>query len=160
MLTGDNEEVAKKVSNEIGVTHYNSELLPQEKVNIVEKMLSNKEEHEELCFIGDGINDAPTLMRADIGISMGAIGSDAAIEASDIVLMHDNLEGLNIMKKISQKTMRIVFQNIIFAIGIKVIVLFLSAFGLSNMWLGVFADVGVAVIAILNAMRVNSKYKI
>lgn len=156
MLTGDNEAIAKEVASKLGVTSYKASLLPQNKVEEVEALLSKKKEKEYLSFVGDGINDAPVLMRSDIGISMGGVGSDAAIEASDIVLMKDDLNGLQLAKKIAKKTMRIVFENIIFALGIKVLVLILSAFGYSNMWLGVFADVGVAVLAILNAMRCSS----
>ena len=112
-----------------------------------------------MCFVGDGINDAPVLMRSDIGIAMGGVGSDAAIEASDIVLMHDDLTGIGTAKRIAKKTMRIVFENIIFALGIKLIILILSALGITNMWFAVFGDVGVAVIAILNAMRAARKSK-
>ena len=111
-----------------------------------------------LCFVGDGINDAPVLVRSDIGIAMGGVGSDAAIEASDIVLMDDNLKGLLIGKKIAKKTLRIVYENIFIALGIKLAILILSALGYANMWLAVFGDVGVAILAILNAIRVNSKY--
>ena len=159
MLTGDNEEVANNVASKLQVTEYKASLLPQDKVQEVENLLNNKGKDDVLCFVGDGINDAPVLMRSDIGISMGAVGSDAAIEASDIVLMYDNLEDISLAKRIAHKIMLIVFENIIFALGVKVAVLILSALGLSNMWLGVFADVGVAILAILNAMRANSKYK-
>lgn len=160
MLTGDNEAIASHVAKEIGVTEYQSSLLPQNKVEVVEHLLSSKKENELLCFIGDGINDAPVLMRSDIGISMGGVGSDAAIEASDIVLMTDRLTGISTAKRIAKKTMTIVMENIIFALGVKITVLILSAIGMSNMWLGVLADVGVAVLAILNAMRCgNSKEK-
>ncbi|MDE7263101.1 MAG: cadmium-translocating P-type ATPase [Anaeroplasmataceae bacterium] len=153
MLTGDNETIAKAVATRLGVTSYKASLLPQNKVEEVEGLLARKKEKEYLSFVGDGINDAPVLMRSDIGISMGSVGSDAAIEASDIVLMQDDLRGLHIAKRIARKTMRIVFENIIFALGVKAVVLVLSALGYSNMWLGVFADVGVAILAILNAMR-------
>lgn len=156
MLTGDNEYIAANVAGKIGVTSYKSSLLPQNKVEEVEKLLKSQNNKEYLSFVGDGINDAPVLMRSDIGISMGGVGSDAAIEASDIVLIDDNLKGISTAKKIARKTMRIVFENIIFAIAIKALVLILSAIGYSNMWLGVFADVGVAVIAILNAMRCSN----
>lgn len=156
MLTGDNEAIAKDVANRLGVTSYKASLLPQNKVQELEAILQNKKTKEYVSFVGDGINDAPVLMRADIGISMGGVGSDAAIEASDIVLMKDDLKGIAIAKKIARKTMRIVFENIIFALGVKVLVLILSALGYSNMWLGVFADVGVAILAILNAMRCSS----
>ena len=160
MLTGDNEEIAKKVATQVGLTSYKASLLPQNKVAEVERLLSEKKNKEVLCFVGDVINDAPVLMRSDIGIAMGAVGSDAAIEASDIVLMQDDLQGLSIAKMIAKKTMHIVFQNIIFSIIVKVIILILSAFGITNMWFAVFGDVGVSVIAIFNAMRVNSKYKL
>ncbi len=159
MLTGDNESIAKKIASEINISDFKASLLPQNKVFEVEKLIKNNSKDDVLCFIGDGINDAPVLMRSDIGIAMGGIGSDAAIEASDIVLMEDNLEGLLIAKKISKKTLKIVRQNILFALGIKVLILILSTFGLTNMWIAVFGDVGVAIIAILNALRVNTKYK-
>ena len=149
MLTGDNEETAKIVAEDLNLNGYKANLLPQDKVEVLEQYLATG----KVCFIGDGINDSPVLMRADIGISMGVIGSDAAIEACDIVLMNDDLSNLLVAKKISKKTMRIVIQNIVFAIGIKVLVMILSALGLSNMWFAVFADVGVAIIAILNAFR-------
>ncbi|MBD5390474.1 cadmium-translocating P-type ATPase [bacterium] len=156
MLTGDNEAIAKDVAQKLGVTSYKASLLPQNKVQELETILANKKTKEYVSFVGDGINDAPVLMRADIGISMGGVGSDAAIEASDIVLMKDDLKGISIAKRIARKTMHIVFENIVFALGIKVLVLILSALGYSNMWLGVFADVGVAILAILNAMRCSS----
>lgn len=158
MLTGDNEEVAKNIAEELKLKSYKASLLPQNKVECVDELLRNKNKDDVLCFIGDGINDAPVLMRSDIGISMGGVGSDAAIEASDIVLMKDDLSGLLKAKKIAKKTMKIVFQNIIFALGVKALILLFSAFGLTNMWIAIFGDVGVAVLAILNAMRVNSKY--
>lgn len=157
MLTGDNEVIAKSVASQIGLTGYKASLLPQNKVEEVETMLNQKGKKEVLCFVGDGINDAPVLMRSDIGIAMGGVGSDAAIEASDIVLMQDDLRGLSLAKRIAKKTMSIVFQNILFSIAVKVIILILSAFGITNMWVAVFGDVGVAILAILNAMRVNSK---
>ncbi|MDE5565967.1 MAG: heavy metal translocating P-type ATPase [Anaeroplasmataceae bacterium] len=156
MLTGDNKAIAKSIAEEIGLSDYKAELLPQNKVSEVEQLLSPD---EVVCFVGDGINDAPVLMRSDIGISMGGVGSDAAIEASDIVLMQDDLNGIVIAKKIAKKTMRIVLENIIFALAVKVIILILSAFGITNMWVAVFGDVGVAVIAILNALRVTNNYK-
>ena len=158
MLTGDNEAIASSVANEIGLTGYKAGLLPQNKVEEVEKMLAAQGKRDVLCFVGDGINDAPVLMRSDVGIAMGGVGSDAAIEASDIVLMKDDLRGLPLAKRIARKTMTIVMENIIFSIVVKVAILILSAVGIANMWLAVFGDVGVAVIAILNAMRVNSKY--
>ena len=159
MLTGDNEAIAQNVAQEVGLTGYKASLLPQNKVEEVEKLLAQKGSKDVLCFVGDGVNDAPVLMRSDIGIAMGGVGSDAAIEASDIVLMKDDLKGISLAKRIAGKTMAIVFQNIVFSIAIKVAILILSAFGIANMWLAVFGDVGVAVLAILNAMRVNSRYE-
>ncbi|MCQ2771316.1 MAG: cadmium-translocating P-type ATPase [Clostridia bacterium] len=155
MLTGDNEKVARHVAKELGLTEFKSSLLPQNKVEEVDKLLASKDDSEYLCFVGDGINDAPVLMKSDIGISMGGVGSDAAIEASDIVLMHDDLSGIAIGKKIAKKTMKIVKENIVFALLVKVIILILSALGFANMWIAVFGDVGVAVIAIINAMRAS-----
>lgn len=157
MLTGDNDKIASSVANELGLTEYKASLLPQNKVEEVDKLLKNKKDTDVLCFVGDGINDAPVLMKSDIGISMGGVGSDAAIEASDIVLMHDDLNSISIAKKIARKTMTIVYENIIFALAVKIIILILSALGITNMWIAVFGDVGVAVIAILNAMRANIK---
>ncbi len=153
MLTGDMKNVADKVAAELGITEVYSELLPADKVRKVEELLSQKPEKEKLAFVGDGINDAPVLSRADIGIAMGALGSDAAIEAADVVLMDD--DPLKIAKaiKISKKCLRIVYENIYFAIGIKVICLILGAAGIANMWVAIFADVGVMVIAVINAIR-------
>lgn len=159
MLTGDNEKIAGSVANSLHINEYKASLLPQDKALEVNKLLNNKNKNDILCFVGDGINDAPVLMASDIGISMGGIGSDAAIEASDIVLMHDNLDSIIKAKIIAKKTMRIVLENIIFALGIKIAILILSALGITNMWFAVFGDVGVAVIAILNAMRANYKIK-
>ncbi len=159
MLTGDNEAIAQNVAQEAGLTGYKASLLPQNKVEEVEGMLAQKRQGDVLCFVGDGINDAPVLMRSDVGIAMGGVGSDAAIEASDIVLMKDDLKGIPLAKRIARKTMAIVLENIVFSIVVKVVILILSAFGIANMWLAVFGDVGVAVLAILNAMRVNSKYE-
>ncbi len=153
MLTGDARKVADQVASELGLDDVYSELLPEDKVNKVEELLKNKPENAKLAFVGDGINDAPVLGRADIGIAMGAMGSDAAIEAADVVLMDD--DPLKIVKaiRISRKCLRIVYQNIIFAIGIKLICLVLGALGIANMWLAIFADVGVMIIAVLNAIR-------
>ncbi len=153
MLTGDTKRVAEAVAEELGIHEVCSELLPADKVSKVEELLAKKSEKEKLAFVGDGINDAPVLSRADIGIAMGALGSDAAIEAADIVLMDD--DPLKIAKaiKISRKCIRIVYENIYFAIGIKVICLILGALGIANMWAAIFADVGVMVIAVLNAIR-------
>lgn len=153
MLTGDVRTVANKVASDLNIDKVYSELLPQDKVNKVEELLEKKQDKEKLAFVGDGINDAPVLSRADVGIAMGALGSDAAIEAADIVLMDD--DPLKIAKaiKIAKKCLRIVYENIYFAIGVKIICLILSAFGIGNMWLAIFADVGVMVIAVLNAIR-------
>lgn len=153
MLTGDSENTAKRVASEIGIDEYKSQLLPADKVNEVEKLLSEKTGKEKLAFVGDGINDAPVLSRADIGIAMGALGSDAAIEAADIVLMDDDPAKIPLAAKISQKTLRIVKENIVFALFIKAVCLILGALGIANMWIAIFADVGVMVIAVLNATR-------
>ena len=153
MLTGDNEAAASAVAKKVGIDEYRSGLLPTDKVAEVERLIESKKEGDVIAFVGDGINDAPVLMRADVGVSMGGVGSDSAIEASDVVLMYDNLKALVEARKISVKTMRIVKQNIVFALAVKIIVLILSAFGITNMWGAVFADVGVCIIAILNAMR-------
>ena len=154
MLTGDRENISQSVANELGITRYHSELLPQQKVELTQKYMNEKEEDEKLVFIGDGINDAPVLAYADIGCSMGGLGSDAAIEAADIVIMTDQPSLVADAISISRKTMRIVKENIVFAIAVKVLVLLLSAIGVASMWAAVFADVGVSVIAILNALRI------
>lgn len=153
MLTGDARNVAEQVAAELGIDEVYSELLPSDKVEKVEQILAEKGEKEKLAFVGDGINDAPVLRRADIGIAMGALGSDAAIEAADIVLMDDDPLKISKAIKISRKCLRIVYENIYFAIGIKVICLILGALGIANMWAAIFADVGVMVIAVLNAIR-------
>ena len=153
MLTGDTDAVAKQVAKELGIDVVYSELLPEDKVTKVEELLESKSPKEKLAFVGDGINDAPVLSRADIGIAMGAMGSDAAIEAADIVLMDDDPLKISKAINISRKCLRIVYENIWFAIGIKVICLLLGALGIANMWLAVFADVGVMVLAVLNAIR-------
>ncbi len=153
MLTGDRAEVAQAVANELGIDEVHAQLLPQDKVAQVEALLKKSTSKEKLAFVGDGINDAPVLTRADIGIAMGAMGSDAAIEAADVVLMDDNPRNIAKAMHIARKTMRIVWENIIFALGVKFAVLVLAAVGIETMWLAVFADVGVAVLAILNAMR-------
>lgn len=153
MLTGDHASAADKVAKELGISMVRSELLPADKVLEVEKLLEQKKEGECLAFVGDGINDAPVLSRADIGIAMGAMGSDAAIEAADIVLMDDDPLKIALALRISRKTLRIVRQNICFAIGVKVLCLILGAFGIANMWIAIFADVGVMVLAVLNAVR-------
>lgn len=153
MLTGDMEQVAASVAKELNIDTYRSELLPQQKVETVERLLDEKRAKTSLAFVGDGINDAPVLARADVGIAMGAMGSDAAIEAADVVLMDDKPSNIAVAVRIARKTMGIVHQNIWFALGVKLVVLVLAAVGIANMWLAVFADVGVAVLAILNAMR-------
>ena len=154
MLTGDKDSISKEVSNELNLDEYHSELLPQDKVKIVEELMKEKSKSGKLLFVGDGINDAPVLALSDIGVSMGGLGSDAAIEASDVVIMTDEPSKIAESISISRKTMRIVKQNIIFAITVKISVLLLSALGIATMWSAVFADVGVSVIAILNAFRI------
>ena len=153
MLTGDRKEVAENVAKMLRIDEFHAQLLPQDKVEAVEKLLDSTSEKGKLVFVGDGINDAPVLMRADIGVAMGAMGSDAAIEAADVVLMDDKPSNIAVAIKIARHTMRIVWENIIFALAVKFGVLILAALGIANMWLAVFADVGVAIIAILNAMR-------
>lgn len=159
MLTGDRAEVARAVADDLGIDEYRAELLPQDKVFAVEEIIADNSKendpshHGKVAFVGDGINDAPVLMRADVGIAMGGMGSDAAIEAADIVLMDDRPSAIAKAIRIARKTMRIVWQNIVFALGVKFAVLILAALGFANMWLAVFADVGVACLAILNAMR-------
>lgn len=154
MLTGDNKVAAEKVAKSIGIDNVYSELLPGDKVEQVEKLLNNKSSKSKLLFVGDGINDAPVLARADIGVAMGGIGSDAAIEAADVVLMQDKIDALVDAIKISRKTNKILWQNIIFSLGVKVLVMFMVVLGLTNMWAAVFADVGVTLIAVLNSMRI------
>ena len=150
MLTGDMASVADRIAKQLGgLQEVRSELLPSQKVEYVEKLLAEK----SLVFVGDGINDAPVLSRADVGIAMGAMGSDAAIEAADIVLMDDNPQKIALAIQISKKCLRIVYQNIVFALGVKGICLVLGAIGIANMWLAIFADVGVMVLAVLNAIR-------
>ena len=153
MLTGDAPAVAELVAKDLGIDEVHAGLLPADKVAWVEKLLAQKPEKKELAFVGDGINDAPVLMRADIGIAMGALGSDAAIEAADIVLMDDDPAKISLAMRISRKCMRIVYQNIVFALAVKALCLILTALGITNMWWGVFADVGVMVLAVLNATR-------
>jgi Cd2+/Zn2+-exporting ATPase len=147
------KRVADKVAKELGIGEVYSELLPADKVAKVEELLEQKSEKEKLAFVGDGINDAPVLSRADIGIAMGALGSDAAIEAADVVLMDDDPKKIAKAIRISRKCMRIVYENIYFALGIKAVCLILGALGIANMWMAIFADVGVMVIAVLNAIR-------
>ena len=153
MLTGDSKRVADQVAEELGIQEVYSELLPADKVSRVEELLNQKSEKDKLAFVGDGINDAPVLSRADIGIAMGALGSDAAIEAADIVLMDDDPLKISKAIKIARKCIRIVYENIYFAIGIKILCLILGALGIANMWAAIFADVGVMIIAVLNAIR-------
>lgn len=153
MLTGDSKRVADQVAEELGIQEVYSELLPADKVSRVEELLNQKSEKDKLAFVGDGINDAPVLSRADIGIAMGALGSDAAIEAADIVLMDDDPLKISKAIKIARKCIRIVYENIYFAIGIKILCLILGALGIANMWMAIFADVGVMIIAVLNAIR-------
>ena len=149
MLTGDRQEVASRVARQIGIDEYHAELLPTDKVAIFESLKSG----QYTAFVGDGINDAPVLARADVGIAMGALGSDAAIEAADVVLMDDQPSKVALAIRIARRTQAIARQNVWFAIGVKIAVLLLAAFGLATMWLAVFADVGVTVLAVLNAMR-------
>ena len=153
MLTGDRAEVARAVSAQLGIDEFHAQLLPADKVAQVERLLSEEADGANLAFVGDGINDAPVLTRADVGIAMGAMGSDAAIEAADVVLMDDKPSNISRAIGLARRTMRIVWQNIVFALGVKLVVLVLAAVGIANMWLAVFADVGVAILAILNAMR-------
>ena len=153
MLTGDREEVAASVAGEVGIDEFHAQLLPADKVDQVERLLARKAEGANLAFVGDGINDAPVLTRADVGIAMGAMGSDAAIEAADVVLMDDKPSNIALAIRLAKRTMAIVWQNIVFALGVKLALLVLAALGIANMWLAVFADVGVAILAIMNAMR-------
>lgn len=157
MLTGDNKKVAEKIAEELGLDEVYAELLPTDKVVMVEKLLKEKSEKGKLAFVGDGINDAPVLARADVGVAMGGIGSDAAIEAADVVLMRDNPSSLVDAIEIGRKTNRVLWQNIIFSLGVKIAVLIPAAIGIANMWEGVFADVGVTLIAVLNSMRALRK---
>lgn len=153
MLTGDTRRTAENIAKDVGVDQVYSELLPADKVNKVEQLLARKGEKEKLAFVGDGINDAPVLTRADIGIAMGAMGSDAAIEAADVVLMDDDPLQIANAILLSRKCLRIVYENIVFALGIKFLCLGLGAVGIANMWFAIFADVGVMILAILNAIR-------
>ena len=160
MLTGDSKEIGEKVAAELGIDKVYAGLLPADKVDIVEELIKSKSSKGKLVFVGDGINDAPVLARADVGVAMGALGSDAAIEAADMVIMNDQPSKLAQMMSISKKTMTIVKENIIFALGVKAAVLVLSALGLVGMWAAVFADVGVSMIAIINALRCLSTEKL
>ena len=160
MLTGDSKEIGEKVAAELGIDKVYAGLLPADKVDIVEELIKSKSSKGKLVFVGDGINDAPVLARADVGVAMGALGSDAAIEAADMVIMNDQPSKLAQMMSISKKTMTIVKEIIIFALGVKAAVLVLSALGLVGMWAAVFADVGVSMIAIINALRCLSTEKL
>ena len=159
MLTGDNDDAAAHIAREAGVDKVHSQLLPADKVEIVEKLINEQHGWEALAFVGDGINDAPVLMRSDVGIAMGVIGSDAAIEAADIVLMDDDVRKIPRTVRIARKTMRIIHANIIFAIIVKVLILILSVAGAANMWMAIFGDVGVLILCILNAMRLLGNNK-
>ena len=153
MLTGDREAVAAHVAQELGLDEYHAALMPADKVTHVERLLREEAATGSLAFVGDGINDAPVLKRADLGIAMGALGSDAAIDAADVVLMDDNPSKIALAVRIARRTIRIARQNVWFAIGVKVAVLLLATVGIGTMWMAVFADVGVTVLAVLNAMR-------
>ena len=157
MLTGDNDNVAAQVASNLGIITYRANLLPQDKLTALEQIFDKKRSTEALCFIGDGINDAPVLARADVGISMGGLGCDAALEAADIILMHDNLRGLVTAKRLARRTMKIVHQNIFISILIKMGILALSAFGIASIWMAIFGDIGVTLLAILNSFRVGNK---
>lgn len=152
MLTGDKKEIAHEVAKNVGIDQVYAQLLPQDKVERLEEVL--KTAQGKVAFVGDGINDAPVLARADIGIAMGGVGSDAAIEAADVVLMTDELSSISEVLGVAKRTRKIVSQNIIFAIGIKILVMILSLFGIANMWLAIFADVGVSLLAVMNSIRV------
>lgn len=153
MLTGDSREVGEAVAERLGIDKVHAGLMPSDKVRIVEDILHAKPEKKKVAFVGDGINDAPVLARVDVGIAMGALGSDAAIEAADMVIMEDQPSKISSMIHLSKKTMRIVYENIVFALGIKAAVLALSALGIVGLWAAVFADVGVSMLAVLNALR-------
>ena len=157
MLTGDYQKIGKKVAEQIGIDEYHAELLPADKLTHVERLLKEKTADKTLAYVGDGINDAPVLKRADVGIAMGALGSDAAIEAADVVLMDDDPRKIALVMKIARHTIRIAHENVVFAIGVKIVVLILATIGLGTMWMAVFADVGVTVLAVLNAIRALKK---
>ena len=160
MLTGDREAAAREAAEALGIDEVHAELLPGDKVEAVESLLERQGDKEKLGFVGDGINDAPVLTRADIGFAMGSMGSDAAIEAADIVVMDDDLRRIPRVVEIARRTLRIVKANIVFALAVKILVLILGALGIANMWAAVFADVGVAIICIINSMRIltNNEY--
>ena len=157
MLTGDYEATGRKVAAQIGIDEYHAELMPADKLTHVERLINEKPQGKTLAYVGDGINDAPVLKRADVGIAMGGLGSDAAIEAADVVLMDDDPQKIPLAVKIARRTIGIANQNVAFAIGIKIAVLLLATIGLGTMWMAVFADVGVTVLAVLNAMRALQK---
>jgi Cd2+/Zn2+-exporting ATPase len=157
MLTGDSQKIGKVVAQELNLDEYYTDLLPQQKVEKLEELFEEKPNDKKLAFVGDGINDAPVLARADIGIAMGGLGSDAAIEAADVVLMTDEPSKLVSAIKVANSTKRIVMENIIFALGVKLILLVLGAFGVATMWEAIFGDVGVMILAVLNAMRMLKK---
>ena len=157
MLTGDYEATGKQVAAQIGIDEYHAELMPADKLTHVERLLDEKPQDKTLAYVGDGINDAPVLKRADVGIAMGGLGSDAAIEAADVVLMDDDPRKIPLAIKTARHTIRIAHENVTFAIGVKVAVLILATVGLGTMWMAVFADVGVTVLAVLNAMRALRK---
>ena len=159
MLTGDADAAARQVASQLGVDEVHSQLLPADKVRQVERLLQERKDGRLLAFVGDGINDAPVLARADIGIAMGALGSDAAIEAADVVLMDDDPAKIALAMRISRRTLRIVYENIVFALAVKAVCLVLGAMGIANMWLAIGADVGVMVLAVLNATRALSAGK-
>ena len=154
MFTGDNTEIAEKIAKELGIKEVKSEMLPNEKYQELEKEIAKYENNGKVAFVGDGINDSPVLARADVGISMGGVGSGSAIEASDIVVMTDSIDRIDCAIDISKKTSKIIKQNLIFSIGVKIVVLILSVFGVANMWEAVFADVGATLITVLNSLRI------
>ena len=155
MLTGDNNDLAESVAKKIGIDEYKAELLPEGKLEVVEKMILD----DKLLFVGDGINDAPCITRSDVGVAMGSIGSDSAIDLADVVIMDDDIIKVPMMISLSKKTMLVVYENIVMSIGVKVLVLILSILGISNMWLAVFSDVGIMIIAVLNSIRMLYAYK-
>ena len=154
MFTGDKKEIAEKIAKQVGIQSVKAEMLPQDKYNELDKIIEQREENKKVAFVGDGINDSPVLARADIGISMGGIGSSSAIEASDVVIMTDELNKIVDGIEISKKTNKIIIQNLIFAIGVKILTLLLSLFGIADMWQTVFADVGTTLITIFNTLRI------
>ena len=154
MFTGDKKEIAEKIAKEVGIKAVKSEMLPQDKYNELDTIIAKRDEYQKVAFVGDGINDSPVLARADVGISMGGIGSSSAIEASDVVIMTDELSKIVDAIEVSKKTNKIIKQNLIFSIGVKILTLVLSLFGIADMWQAVFADVGVTLITIFNTLRI------